>query len=159
MIPARLTALGRLLFTTLAYALQRVRKALWKVTGRPAGAHALPITPEGRLVLVRLTYASGWRLPGGGLKRGEAPEAGVLRELREEIGMEGFDRILRVGGTGEDPALGALFIVRGVVYRPRRSLEIERVEEFEPDALPAGATARTRRWVGQILTESPLTAH
>ena len=54
---------------------------------RTFGAHALAFTPEGRIILVRLRYAPGWRLPGGGRSEREDPKHAVLRELREEIGM------------------------------------------------------------------------
>ncbi|MCA9310225.1 MAG: (deoxy)nucleoside triphosphate pyrophosphohydrolase [Phycisphaerales bacterium] len=33
-------------------------------------------------------YGGYWELPGGKLESGESPEAGVRRELREEIGIE-----------------------------------------------------------------------
>ena len=36
---------------------------------RTFGAHALALTPERRIVLVKLRYAPGWRLPGGGRGR------------------------------------------------------------------------------------------
>ena len=36
------------------------------------GAHAVALTPEGTVVLVRLWYAPGWRLPGGGRSRKRA---------------------------------------------------------------------------------------
>jgi 8-oxo-dGTP diphosphatase len=39
------------------------------------------------LLLVRSSYRSGWHLPGGGVRRGEAPEAAARRELAEEIGL------------------------------------------------------------------------
>lgn len=52
---------------------------------------ALPVTEDGSLILVRqFRYAVGealWELPAGRLDRGETPEAGVQRELREEIGQ------------------------------------------------------------------------
>ncbi len=122
---------------------------MWRFTGRPVGAHALPLTTEGRIVLVRLTYAPGWRLPGGGLKRGETPEQGVLRELKEEIGLTHHDRIEAVPEQGG--ALGTVFIARGVRYQPRRSLEVEEVREFDPSSLPADLTARSRRWIQHLL--------
>jgi ADP-ribose pyrophosphatase len=51
---------------------------------------ALPVEADGRLVFVRqYRYAVGdhlWELPAGRLDGGETPEAGIQRELREEIG-------------------------------------------------------------------------
>ena len=39
------------------------------------------------LLLVRSSYRIGWHLPGGGVRRGEMPEAAARRDLAEEIGL------------------------------------------------------------------------
>ena len=39
------------------------------------------------LMLVRTSYRSEWSLPGGGIHRGETPEAAARRELIEELGL------------------------------------------------------------------------
>jgi 8-oxo-dGTP diphosphatase len=39
------------------------------------------------LLLVRSSYRVGWHLPGGGVRRGEMPEAAARRELAEELGL------------------------------------------------------------------------
>ncbi|MEO7828046.1 MAG: hypothetical protein ABIR60_12985, partial [Allosphingosinicella sp.] len=66
--------LPRSLVRTVFTFLHNLRLALWKLTGSvQAGVHAVALTERGKVILVRLTYAPGWRVPGGGRKRGEAP--------------------------------------------------------------------------------------
>jgi ADP-ribose pyrophosphatase YjhB (NUDIX family) len=45
---------------------------------------------DGRVLLLKHRFrpGSGWGLPGGFIERGEQPEEGLRRELREEIGLE-----------------------------------------------------------------------
>lgn len=141
----------RIALTTLHYLL----RATWFVR-RPKtyGAHAVALTPDGKIVLVRLRYAPGWRLPGGGRAAHEAPIDAALRELREEIGMVAHGEAKTAHELEElvhfkrDTA--ALVVVRDVRYRPRWSLEVEQVREADPDALPAETSENTRRWIGQV---------
>ena len=42
---------------------------------------------DGRILLCRLTYKREWDLPGGVVEIGEAPAAGLVREIREELGV------------------------------------------------------------------------
>jgi 8-oxo-dGTP pyrophosphatase MutT (NUDIX family) len=128
---------------------QRVRKAMWFVT-RPTtfGVHAVPITPSGNIVLVKLSYASGWRLPGGGRKPHEDPERAVIRELQEEIGLERYENVQKVTDFEHRPdfrrSQSSLFVVRDVVYRSKWSLEIKAVAEFHPGELPPDTAPITR---------------
>lgn len=134
----------RIVFTFL----QGLRKLLWLFTGPGRnGVHAVPLTQGGRVVLVRLTYARGWRVPGGGRKRGETPQEGMLRELREEIGLLEHGAIERIDDVlpplpPEDRS--AMFLVRDVTYRPRQSLEVEEVREFDTANLPDDLSRSTR---------------
>lgn len=51
----------------------------------------------GQVLLVRHTYGPReWELPGGGLRRGEDPFAGIRREILEELGVE-LERATRLG--------------------------------------------------------------
>jgi ADP-ribose pyrophosphatase YjhB (NUDIX family) len=108
------------------------------------GVHAAALTPEGRLILVKLRYAVGWRLPGGGRGLGETLETAALRELREEIGLLSHGAITISGG---------LVIVAQVRYRPRWSWEVERTMEAPLDALPSDLSPRARMWIASILPD------
>ena len=44
---------------------------------------------DGALLVARIAYPPRrWNLPGGRAERGEKPEAGLIREVREETGLE-----------------------------------------------------------------------
>ena len=136
-------------------AFQTVRKAIWFVT-RPEthGVSAIPLTPQGRIVMVRLTYAKGWRLPGGGRKKSEDPEAAILRELREEIGLTAHAQVRHLRVFHERPDhkhdTRHLYLVTGVTYEPRRSIEIDEVAEFAPEDVPEPA----RSWIPEEVLNS-----
>lgn len=118
-----------------------LRRRLPASLHRP-GVLGIVLTPTGQLVLVRHTYISGWHPPGGGRKRGETPEAAVLRELEEEIGLEWWSSVLALT---EPKADVDIFVVRDAVYRPRWSIEIETVKEFDIGDLPSDASPRLCR--------------
>ena len=46
------------------------------------------IEHDGHLLFLRQPHRDGWSLPGGLLDRGETPALGVVREIREETGLE-----------------------------------------------------------------------
>jgi 8-oxo-dGTP pyrophosphatase MutT (NUDIX family) len=104
------------------------------------------------VVLVTLSYAKGWRLPGGGRKADEDPFAAILRELREEIGLTAYTSIEAVCDFEHQPDFrcgeATLFIIRGVQYRPQWSLEVKAVAAFSLSALPTGIAAITHRLLG-----------
>ena len=126
-------------------ALHRGRRLVGRVTGlRTPSVQAIVITPGGRLVMVRHTYMPGWHFPGGGLRRGESPDDGILRELREEIGLTQWGAILRIEIHAAAPPM---FVFTDAEYRFRSNLEIDRVAEFALDApMRPSQRAMVDRW-------------
>jgi 8-oxo-dGTP pyrophosphatase MutT (NUDIX family) len=134
-------------------------KAGWFVRRpRTFGAHALALTPERKLILVKLRYAEGWRLPGGGRHADEDPRGAVLRELREEIGMTSHGAV-RLACELEQPTdfkhdLAALLVVEDVRYAPPRwSWEVERIVEAPLEDLPEELAPITRAWIDAVATK------
>ena len=139
-----------------ATAAHKLLKITWFIRRpRTFGAHAIALTRERRLILVKLRYARGWRLPGGGRSATEDPREAALRELREEIGMISHGEVQLACELEESTDfkrdLASLVIVRDVEYRPRRwSWEVEEVREVALDALPPDLSPQMRRWLGTV---------
>ncbi|TQD49693.1 Nudix family hydrolase [Marilutibacter aestuarii] len=91
---------------------------------------------RGRVLLTRRTegrdFAGRWEFPGGKRKRGESPEAALVRELREELGIEA------------EP--GAHLISVPQEY-PDKRLRLDVREVAEWDGTPRGREQQAMVWV------------
>ena len=130
---------------TAGHAMLRARRG--RGDDRRPGAHALALTPNGEVVLVKLRYAPGWRLPGGGRSQDEPLEVAALRELSEEIGMVSNGTVTPLPQI--DPALVK---VEDVVFRPPNwSWEVERVITAPLDRLPDELAGPARHWLAKYV--------
>lgn len=128
----------------------RLRHHFRRVTRVPlAGVSVIATDAAGCVLLVRHSYGRPvWMLPGGGLKRGEAPEAAAERELREELGC-GLTEIARIA-TLEETISGAphtAYVLGARIageLRPDRR-EVMDARFFAFDALPDDLGPLTRR--------------
>lgn len=151
----RQAGLKRVAIRLAMNAAQRVRMGFWRITRpRAFGVHALVYDKAGRLFLVRHSYAKGWRLPGGGVKRGETAEQAVLRELREEIGLRRYGAMREALVLEHRPeyrrGLSTFFVVEDAAIDFSPSLEIEEVSAFHSGELPEGTTELTRRVIEAV---------
>jgi 8-oxo-dGTP pyrophosphatase MutT (NUDIX family) len=146
----------RPILRALATMLHRLLALGWFVRRpRTFGAHAVALTPERKLILVKLWYAPHWRLPGGGRGAEEPAADAALRELREEIGMTSHGGVDPAGefeeSTDYKRDLSSLAIIRDVEFQPKRwSWEVERVGLFDLDRLPKGLSPQSRRWLKTV---------
>lgn len=81
--------LSRAGFTAFGWLPRRLRRRLVRWVGPSYTAGALCVIVDGGdVLLVRHTYRPGWSVPGGLLGRDELPVRTVLREVREEVGID-----------------------------------------------------------------------
>jgi 8-oxo-dGTP diphosphatase len=97
------------------------------------------IERDGRYLLARRRDIGWWHLVGGGLEYGETIQQGLLREVREEIGVS-ID-ILRLVGVYAKPqkqevVLTFLCHLAADTTEPKTSEEITEIGWFARDDLP-----------------------
>lgn len=123
--------------------------------GTTLGVRALVIE-DGRILLVRHTYVSGWHMPGGGVNAGETVEAAARRELLEETGYEAIGPAHFIGLYFNPAVAGrdhvALYQVSGFVMRRafKANHEIAEINFFPLDQLPETTTKATRQRLAEL---------
>ena len=126
-------------------------RALWSPS--VFGVAGAVFDGEGRVLLVRHRYMAGWRLPGGGVDRGEPPQAAVLRELREEVGLRGgtaefFALYNRRAGWASNVV--ALYRVTGAAVNFRPNFEVVEICFADPAHPPDGCSDATLRRLAEL---------
>ena len=126
-------------------------RVLWAPTS--FGVAAAVYDDQGRVLLVRQRYTAGWRLPGGGVGRGEAAQAAILRELAEEVGLVGGEArffALYTRKAGWATSVVALYRVRGAAVNFRPNLEIKEICFADPRLPPDGCSPATLRRLREL---------
>lgn len=130
--------------------------------GMTMGARTAVIDGEGRVLLVKQSYAPGWILPGGGVERGETCELAALRELHEEAAVTPKGPLQLHGVFSNHASFPGDHLV---IYTLREfewngftpTAEITAAEFFHMDALPEDVMPSTRRRIDELAGRSPIT--
>jgi NADH pyrophosphatase NudC (nudix superfamily) len=132
----------------------------WIFYDNPLPVVAAIVEHDGHVVLARgAKWPEGmYGLVTGFLERGESPEAGVLREVKEELGLDA--EIASLVGVYTFEAKNELIVayhVRGV-GELRLSSEIAAVKRVQPERLkpwPFGTGHAVRDWLARRPRETP----
>lgn len=118
------------------------------------GVAAIVRDEAGRVLLARARFGTGWALPGGGVGGGEPPEAAILRELREEVGLvesrppELFGLYTRRVAWATNVI--ALYEVTGATIDFRPNFEIKTIFWADPAAPPPDLQRGTARRLAEL---------
>jgi 8-oxo-dGTP pyrophosphatase MutT (NUDIX family) len=121
------------------------------------GAAAVILDGQARVLLVKHTYGRlNWELPGGAAERGESIVETVLREVREETGLD--VEALHTTGIYYEPATDILHFV--FLCRPRDGdfcaqpdqLEISHCAYWPPGDLPRPISDFTVRRIADAVS-------
>ena len=142
------------------FRLAMTAKALWAPVA--FGVAGAIFDEEGRVLLVRQSYMRGWRLPAGGVGRGEPAPQALLRELKEEVGFSGgaakfFHLYSRKAGWATNVI--ALYRVEGGAVSFRPNWEVRAVLFADPHHPPEGTTLATRRRLKELVDGVPVSDH
>jgi 8-oxo-dGTP pyrophosphatase MutT (NUDIX family) len=121
------------------------------------------IERDGKILLARHSYVSGWLLPGGGIRRGEPAADAILRELREEIGLVRsappvlFGLYARKAGLATNVI--ALYRLSDAEFDFTPNFEVREVISADPAAPPPGTPASVRRRLAEFGGSAPISPY
>jgi 8-oxo-dGTP pyrophosphatase MutT (NUDIX family) len=119
------------------------------------GVRVLAINEDGHICLVRHTYTPGWHLPGGGVERGETCLEAAIKEAREEVGLiiaPNDFRLVSIHANFENFPGDHVLLYMASAWTTIATNNAHEIAEFgfyDPNALPAGTTAGTRRRIAE----------
>lgn len=111
--------------------------------------------PSGEVVLL-MNERDEWELPGGRIEIGETPQACVMREIDEELGLKvsvdgHIDSYLFEVIPGKHVFISTYACTLDGDFVPRISHEHKRIGVFSPDALPTNLPIGYRTSIASCL--------
>lgn len=101
------------------------------------GAFAIIFNDEKQVLLCHRRDMDAWNLPGGGLEPGELPTECVIREVREETGLEvAIERLVGVYAKPGRSELLFAFVCRIIGGNLCQTAETDASSYFPPSQLP-----------------------
>lgn len=106
------------------------------------GAFAVIFDEQRRVLLCHRRDMDAWNLPGGGVQSRELPTEAVIRETKEETGLEvEVERLVGVYGKNDRDDLVFVFLCRMVGGQLTTSDEADQCSYFNLESLPSNTLA------------------
>ena len=116
-------------------------------------AAAVILNENGEVLILNhaLRFYCGWGLPGGFLERGEQPEDGIRREIREETGIE-MECLRLIRTRVIDGHVEVIFAAKAVGEPEVLSREILELGWFYFETLPEKMNLAQKMLIGKVLS-------
>ena len=118
-------------------------------------AAGLVFNDQGEILLLKHLFrpGSGWGLPGGFIEAGEQPRDALLRELREETGLELEQiEIFETRAFKRPMQIEIVFRCYAAGEARPQSMEVDRAVWFPPNSLPEGLPADQQELIKRAVT-------
>jgi 8-oxo-dGTP pyrophosphatase MutT (NUDIX family) len=120
------------------------------------GVRGVVVDQSGKVLLLRHTYTPGWHFPGGGVEKGETAARSMIRELKEEAGIEAAEKDLQLLSIHANHAFfpnDHVLLFRVNTWRqgePTSRGEIAEIRFVDPLAPPAGVSKGTNHRLQEL---------
>jgi 8-oxo-dGTP pyrophosphatase MutT (NUDIX family) len=143
----------------------RLMHFYWRFSrGLTLGVRAVVLDGDGRVFLIKHSYAEGWQLPGGGVEAGETLLEALARELSEEGNIE-LTGPAALHGIYFHPLYSnrdhvTIYVVRDFrqTAPPIPNREIAAHGFFPLNGLPPDTNTGTRARIAEVMAGKPASA-
>ena len=112
------------------------------------GAFAIIFDDEHRVLLCHRRDLDAWNLPGGLVESGELPTEAVIRETKEETGLDiAIERLVGVYGKADKDELVFAFVCQAISGQLASTEEADKCGYFEISRIPENTVPKQ---VGRI---------
>ncbi len=119
------------------------------------GVFAIIFDQERRVLLCHRNDYDFWNLPGGGLEEGESPWGGVMREVKEETGLEvEVVKLLGIYSKVDKDEIVFSFLCNVIGGSLSTSDESDQVEYFEVGKIPKNISAKQLERIKDALEDN-----
>lgn len=118
----------------------------------PRAAFAIILNEQNEILLCHRRDYDLWNLPGGGIEAGESPREAVIREVKEETGLDvGMDSLVDVSYKKKQDEVLFTFLCSVSGGSITLNDEAEQIEYFSLDNFPKRFSPRQRERIEGFL--------